>query len=149
MPRADSIPARRLSAASAFLLSVLGAALPLGAETLTWVPVEMAFLRVDDSAPKEWDVHQIEKKNDRFLVQLGGRCLFVDAAQKQVFELDSATIQREDSDLLWDPEDRPEKPEATSDWIVRDVGMALRIRMRLDSEGRTLDLQIPHPPSRP
>jgi hypothetical protein len=128
---------------------VLGAALPLAAETLTWVPVEMAFLRVDDSALKEWDVHQIEKKNDRFLVQLGGRCLFVDAAQEQVFELDPAAFQRRESNLLWDPEKRPEKPEPTSDWIVRDVGRALRIKMHLDSEGRTLDLQIPHPSSRP
>ena len=136
-------------AAAAFLLLAAVAALPASATPLTWIPAQRAMLRVDDQAVKEWDVFQVEKKNDRFLVQLGGRFLLLNAQQQQVFELDPATLQRKGSDLLWDPQDRPEKPLATSDWLVRDVGTAFRIRVRLEAEGRVLDLQLPHPNSRP
>ena len=138
-----------MASASVVLLAVAaGLAASAAAKPLTWKPVERAILRVDDQAVKEWDVYQVEKKNDRLLVQLGGRFLLVDAQQQQVFELLPATIERKGSDLLWDPVDRPEKPLATSNWAVRDVGPALRIRVRLDAEGRALDLQLPHPSSR-
>jgi hypothetical protein len=135
-------------AAAAFALLAAAAPTAAAGKPLTWKPAQQAILRVDDQAIKEWDAYQIEKKNDRFVVQLGGRFLLVDAAQQQVFELVPATIGRKGSDLLWDPADRPEKPLATSNWVVRDVGLALRIRVRLDAEGRTLDLQLPHSSSR-
>ena len=118
------------------------------AAPLVWKPVVNAFLRVNDQGLKEWSVFQIEKKNDRFLVQLADRFLLVDAQQKQVFELVPAKVGRSGPDVLWDPADKPAKPLATSAWLVRDVGLAERIRMRLDAEDRTLDLQVPHPPSR-
>ena len=152
--RISSHPRRRIVttlAAAAFALLAITAAAPAtaAAKPLVWKPALKAILRVDDQAVKEWDAFQIEKKNDRFLVQLGGRFLLVDAQQKQVFELAPATIERAGSDLLWDPANRPAKPLATSNWVVRDVGLALRIKVRLDAEGRTLDLQLPHPSSRP
>ena len=131
-------------AAAAFVM-LATAALPAAAgKPSIWKPAQQAILRVDDQAVKEWDVFQVEKKNDRLLVQLGGRFLLVDAAQQQVFELLPATIERKGAELLWDPADRPAKPLATSNWVVRDVGRALRIRVRLDAEGRALDLQVPH-----
>jgi len=132
------------AAALVLLAAVAAAPTPAAGNPLTWKPAQQAILRVDDQALKEWDVFQVEKKNDRFLVQLGGRFLLLDAAQKQVFELVPATIERKGSDLLWDPADRPAKPLATSNWAVRDVGPAQRIRVRLDAEGRALDLQVPH-----
>ena len=139
-----------VAAAAFVLLATVAAALPAAAagKPLIWKPAQQAILRVDDQAVKEWDVYQVEKNNDRHLVQLGGRFLLVDAAQQQVFELLPATIERKGSELLWDPADRPAKPLATSNWVVRDVGPALRIKVRLDAEGRALDLQLPHPSSR-
>ena len=120
------------------------------AEPLVWKYVLNAFLRVNDSGVKDWSVFQIEDRHDRFLVQLAGRILFVDASRKQVFDLIPSTLERNDSgDILWDPTDRPAKPLLTSEWIVRDVGLAYRIKMRLDDEDRTLDLQITHPAYRP
>jgi hypothetical protein len=136
-------------AAAALVLFATAGAAPAAAEQLTWKPAQLAMLRVNDAPPKEWDVFQIEKKDDRFVVQLAERFLLLDAVQRQVFELDPAAIERQGSDLLWDPERRPEKPLATSDWVLRDVGTAFRIRVRLDEEGRALDLQFPHPSSRP
>src|SRR3990172_3071394 len=135
-------------AAAFALLAAAGVASSAAGKPLTWKPAEQAILRVDDRAVKEWDVYQVEKKNDRFLVQLGGRFLLMDAPQQQVFELLPANIERQGADLLWDPVDRPEKPLATSNWVVRDVGLALRIKVRLDAEGRVLDLQLPRPSGR-
>ena len=145
---ATSPQRRSVATLAAAVLALLAAAAAAAGKPLTWKPAQQAILRVDDQAVKEWDAYQIEKKNDRFLVQLGGRFLLVDAAQQQVFELVPATIERKGPDLLWDPADRPEKPLVTSNWVVRDVGLALRIRVRLDAEGRALDLQLPHPSSR-
>lgn len=116
---------------------------------LLWKTVANAFLRVNDQGVKEWAVFQVEKKDDRFLLQLADRFLLVDAGQKQVFELAPADIERNGSDVLWDPANEPAKPLATSQWLVRDVGLAQRIKMHLDAEARTLDLQIPHRSSRP
>jgi hypothetical protein len=135
-----------IPAAVAFLAV---AAAVLAATPLVWKNVANAFLRVNDSGVKEWSVFQIEDKHDRFLVQLGERFLFVDANRKQVFELAPATLDGNESEILWDPNDKPARPLATSEWLVRDVGLAYRIKMRLNAEDRTLDLQIPHSASRP
>jgi hypothetical protein len=132
------------------LFALQGASAPEDkAAPLLWKTVTNAYFRVNDSGVKEWNMFQIEKKHDRFLVQIADRFLFVDADKKQVFELANAGIHRSGSDILWDPADKPARPLATSAWLVRDVGLAWRIKMRLDAEDRTLDLQIPHPASRP
>ena len=47
--------------------------------------------------------------------------------------------------ISWDPADHPAKPLETSDWIVRDVGLAYKISARLVTENHVMDLQIPHP----
>ena len=126
-----------------FLLGPLAAAKPL-----VWKPASKAFLHVNDAPPKEWDAFQVENKNDRFLVQIAQRFLLVDDQARQVFEVNPSAVERSGSNLLWDPDNKPEKALATSEWIVRNVGEALRIKVRLDAEDRTVDLQIPHPPSR-
>src|SRR5438045_3595064 len=114
-----------------------------------WKPARNAFLHVNDQPVKDWDAFEIEKKSDRYLLQLEGKYLLIDSQQKNVFELSERALQRQGSDLLWDPDTLPEKPIATSSWVVRDVGLALRIRFHLDQDSRDIDLQIPHKPSRP
>lgn len=133
---------------TAFILAILSITATATAKPLLWKAALGAFLHVNDQPIKEWDAFQIEKKNDRFLVKLGERFLLIDVQQKQVLELVPATIEHSGSDILWDPANRPEKPLATSNWLARNVGEALRIKVRLDAEDHTLDLQIPHPPSR-
>jgi len=119
------------------------------AAPLLWKSVANALLRVNDQGLKEWRVFQIEKKNARFLVQLADRFLLVDPPRKEVFDLAPEKVSPSGADVLWDPADRPAKPLATSGWLARDVGPAYRIRVRLDAEDRTLDLQVPHLSSRP
>lgn len=131
------------------VIALLALAAAAYAEPLLWRNAINAFLRVNDSGVKDWNVFQIENKHDRFLVQIADRFLFVDADRREVFELAPASLGRNGSDILWDPEEKPARPLATSEWLVRDVGLAYRTKMRLDAEDRTLDLQIPHPASRP
>jgi hypothetical protein len=134
----------------AICTALLAAAItsPAIAAPLVWKTIANAFLRVNDEGAKQWDVFQIEKKDDRYLLQLADRFLLIDTDRKQVFELASADIKYDGSDVLWDSANKPAKPLATSGWMVRNVGFAQRIKMRLDGEERTLDLQIPHPYSR-
>jgi len=103
------------------------------------------MLRIDDRPVNEWNIYQAGKKSNPLLLELGSRHLLVDEQRRQVFELASSKIVRKGADLYWALEDRPEKPLETSDWLVRDVGLAYRIKVRLVAEGRVLDLQIPHP----
>jgi hypothetical protein len=132
------------------LLEPQGASAPAdNSARLLWKNAVNAFLRVNDSGVKEWSVFQIEDKHDRFVVRLGERFLFLDANRKQVFELVPAKLEGDESEISWDPADKPARPLATSEWLVRDVGLAYRIKMRLNAEDRTLDLQIPHSASRP
>jgi hypothetical protein len=140
---------RNIRSAAFALLALTLFAQAVAAKPLLWKPVTNAFLRVNDQGLKEWSVFQVEKKDPRYLIQLADRFLLVDAQRKQVFELAPATIERSGSDMLWDAADKPSRPLATSAWLVRDVGLAYRIKMRLDAEDRTLDLQLPHPASRP
>ena len=141
--------ARQIGCVIAALLAVAALTPSAAGAPLLWKTVANAFLRVNDEGVKEWGAFQIEKKDDRFLLQLADRFLLVDTQQRQGFQLRSADIERNDSGLLWDPANKPAKPLATSGWLVRDVGLAQRIKVRLDAEDRTLDLQIPHRSSRP
>jgi hypothetical protein len=133
----------------AYLLIIAAAtAAPATAAPPVWKLITKAFLRINDEGVKDWSVYQIEKKDDRFLLQIGDRYFLIVPEAKQVFSLDSADIAHDGTDLQWDPAKIPAKPLATSEWLVRDVGFARRIKMRIDAENQTLDLQIPHPYSR-
>jgi hypothetical protein len=111
-----------------------------------WKISDQALLRVDDRAVKDWNIYQTGKKPNPLLLQMGPRYLLVDGRERQVFEVDPAKIEHKGAEgLSWDLADRPAKPLETSGWIVRDVGLAYRISVRLVAENHLLDLQIPHP----
>ena len=88
--------------------------------------------------------YQVGKKSDPLLFQMGNRFLLIDIHDKQLFELDPSKIEHKSGNLLWDSSDRPTSPLATSGWINNDIGGALRIGAKIDSESRVFDLQLPH-----
>jgi hypothetical protein len=141
---------RHLRLAIVALLVVAASAPPASGAPLLWKTVADAFLRINDEGVKEWNVFETEKKTkkekteDRFLIQIADRYLFVDSSQRKVFDLESASIVRSSDGVMWDPANLPADSLNTSEWLVRDVGVAQRIKMHLDDENRTLDLQIPH-----
>jgi hypothetical protein len=113
------------------------------AEKLTWKPLDDALLRIDDRAPKQWNLYHTGKKYDPLLLQLGTRALVIYVRYQSVYELSPAKLEHKGQDLLWRETDKPEKPVATSDWSTRDIGFAWRVRVKLTDEGRLIDIQIP------
>jgi len=140
------------TSAASFLGVVLIAAVALAiapavarTKPLDWKAAEQALLRVDDHPVSEWNLYQANKKDNRFLLRMNERLLFVDVATHQIFELDPSKIEHKGDDLVWDPDDRPDKPLETSGWVVKDVGSGYRFSAHLVAENHVLDVQIPHP----
>ena len=127
------------------LLLVLGMCAQ-AAEKVTWKPITDAILRIDDLAPKQWNLYHAGKKSDPLLLQLGSRALVIYVHNQAVYEISPTQLEHKGEDLLWRETDKPEKPLATSEWSTRDIGSAWRIRVKLVSEGRVVDIQIPEIP---
>ena len=116
------------------------------AEKIVWKPLDRVLLKVDEKPARIWSVYHVDKKDNLLLVALGRRYLLLDIREHQIYELDPAKLERRDKDLLWREADRPAKPLPTDEWTVRDVGPARRIRAKLASEGRVLEVQVPIQP---
>lgn len=137
--------ARKLAAGIAALALVLWARAN-AADKITWKPLVNAILRIDDSAPKLWNLYHTGRKIDPLLLQLGNRFLVVYIRNEAVYELSPAVLERKGSEWLWRETDKPDKPLPTSNWSTRDVGSAWRVQLNLADEGRHLDIEIPHMP---
>jgi hypothetical protein len=145
-----ALAANRKSAFAALLGACIVAGLAglvasAAGKAIAWKPAEQALMRVDDRAVKDWNVYQAGKKDNRLLLQIGARFLLVDTSDRMVFELVPSKIEHHGDELLWNPDDRPDKPLETSEWIVKDVGLAYRFSARLVAENHVIDVQIPHP----
>lgn len=112
---------------------------------VTWKPLTQALLRVDDHPVKDWNIYGENKKADPLLLEMGNRFLLIQIHERKIFELAPAKIEHKGAELLWDPAGLPAEPLASADWLIKDVGFAYRINMRLVAENHVLDLQLPHP----
>lgn len=132
---------------SAIVLALVPLAGPVrGADKpVAWKPIDQALLRMDDQPVKSWNVYQEGKKSDPLLLAMGNRFLLIEIHDHKIFELEPAKVEHKGSDLLWDPAERPAEPLATTDWVIRDVGLAYRVAFRLEAEKHAFDLQLPHP----
>jgi hypothetical protein len=137
----------RVSKLGDFAALLLGLTLAAhAAEKVTWKPIADAVLRIDDRAPKQWSLFHAGKKYDPLLLQLGSRVLVIYVRNQAVYEILPAHFEHKGENLMWREADKPEKPLATSDWSMRDIGSAWRVRVKLTEEGRLVDIQIPQMP---
>ena len=116
------------------------------ADKIVWKPIPQVVLRIDDQAPKIWNVYRTAKKADPLLLQIGARMLVIYIHNQEVYEIKPEQVDHKGVDLLWREADKPNKPLATSDWNVKDVGSATRILIKLTGEGRMVNIEIPHMP---
>ena len=116
------------------------------ADKIVWKPIPDAILQIDERPVKLWNLFQAGKKIDPLLLQLGARSLVIYVRHQQVYEIKSGQLEHKGEDLLWHESDKPAKHLATSDWSTRDIGSAIRIRVKLAEEGRLIDIQIPQMP---
>lgn len=114
-------------------------------KAVAWKPIDQVLLRVDDQPVKNWNLYQQGKKSDPLLLAMGNRFLLIEIHDHEIFELAPDKVEHKGTDLLWDPAERPAEPLATSDWIIRDVGLAYRVAFRLEAEKHDYDVQLPHP----
>ncbi len=115
-------------------------------DKIVWKSVPNAILQVDSRAPKIWNVYQAGKKFDPLMLQIGSRYLVIYVRKMEVYEIAPEQLEHKGEELLWREVDKPVKPLATSDWSTKDVGSASRILVKLASEGRMIDIQIPQMP---
>jgi hypothetical protein len=112
---------------------------------VTWKVIDDVLFRVNDAPVKVWGVYQTGKKRDPLLLQMGNRFLLIKIHDRQLFEVDPTKVQHKTDDLLWDPSDHPAQPLATSDWDASDTEAVFRIRAKISTEDRLLDIELPHP----
>lgn len=117
-------------------------------ERVHWKSVDRAQLKIDDKAPLTWNVYRPDKKKvtNQVLVLLGRRYIALDTKAKtayQVFPSDLTVSggEVESGDLF-----KSNRVLPSSDWIVRDVGPAERIQLRLKDYGRMIEVMLPHLP---
>jgi hypothetical protein len=111
----------------------------------SWKMIDDALFRVNDAPVKEWGVYQTGKKRDPLLIQMDKRFLLLKIHDRQLFEVDPAKVQRKSEELLWDPTDHPAQPLSTTEWDAGDTEAVFRIRAKISSEDRLLDIELPHP----
>ena len=135
-----------------FSMAVLGAvaaavsAQASRAEELVWKPVSNGVLKMDDRPVKRWEIYVTRKKEYLLLLAIGERFLLLDTQARAIYELAPATLKRRQNEVRWNAATLPTQPLPSTDWTIRDVGPARRIRLRLTGEGRVLEVQVPiHP----
>lgn len=136
-------------------ISLLGVALvlSLGAraaaregDKINWRPLEDAQLKLEGRPLKKWNVYAAEKRKNLVLIQLGRRYLVVDLKARAVYELPPSDVQQNGKDFQSEDPTAGGRSLPTSDWLVRDVGPAELVRMKLGDYGRMVEIQLPHRP---
>jgi hypothetical protein len=108
----------------------------------TWKSVEFAIVKVNDEAPKSWNLYHTEKKG-LLLLHLWKRYLLIDMNEEEAYEIDPQTVKAAGEKVEWSLSEKPEQPLDTPEWKSRDIGPMQRTRFRLGKNGSFLELQIP------
>jgi hypothetical protein len=114
-------------------------------QTILWKPETTALLKLNGRPVKTWSVYRAEKKKDWILVQLGRRFLLLDTKQHTVRELDPATVKPNGKNVECPEPQGQERRIESTDWVMRDIGPAQLVRLKLLDYGGVLDVQLPHP----
>jgi hypothetical protein len=130
--------------AAAAALCAIGVRTPAKDKPASWKVIDDALFRVNDAPVKDWGVYLTGKKRDPLLVQMNSRFLLIKIHDRQIFEVDSSKVQHKTDEILWDPSDQPAQPLATTDWDVRDTEAVFLIRVKIATEDRLLDIELPH-----
>ena len=139
----------RRSIPGAFLLVIfLLATISPAADKTAWKLIEAALLKIDEKPVKLWTLYREEKDKHakRLLLQLGARFLLIDTEIREVNEFRPENIERRGKELRMNRTGPPAKVLATSDWQLREAGLVRIIHVRLNEEGRVIEIQLPSIP---
>ena len=132
----------------AILLLIATSSASAQGERVHWKPVNLAQIKLDEKTPLAFNVYRPDKKKDSHfvLILLGRRYIELDVKAKLAYSVPFADVRKTGSDLESDNFAVPSRVLATSDWSVRDVGPAELIKLTLGDYGRSLAVELPHPP---
>jgi hypothetical protein len=130
------------------LLAIASAGTANDGERIHWKPVDRAQLKIDDKPPLTWNVYRPDKKKvtNQVLVLLGKRYIALDTKAKLAYQVFPTDLSMNGSDIESGDLFKSERVLPSSDWVVRDVGPAERIQLRLKDYGRLIEVMLPHPP---
>lgn len=152
--RVSRIWARRLLAGrvavvpALVLLALAASAKANDGERVHWKSVDRAQLKVDDKAPLTWNVYRPDKKKvtNQVLLLLGRRYIALDTKAKLAYQVFPSDLSVNGSDVESGDLFKSDRVLPSGDWIVRDVGPAERVQLRLKDYGRLIEVILPHPP---
>jgi hypothetical protein len=116
--------------------------------TIRWKAVPVAQLKLDGKTPLTFNIYQPDKKKESnlLLILLGHRYLALDTKAKLVYSVLLTDLHAVDKDYESDDLTQPSRVIPSTEWVVRDVGPAESIRLKLGDYGRALEIQLPHMP---
>jgi hypothetical protein len=121
--------------------------------TIHWVSVAEAQVKLDDKTPLAWNVYQPDKKNKKdkkvsnlVLILLGHRYLLLDTRARAVYEVPLTVVKAQKDGFDSGDLTQQSTVVPSTDWSSRDVGPAEIIQVTLGDYGRVLQISLPHPP---
>jgi hypothetical protein len=113
-----------------------------------WKSIPAAQIKIDDKTPLTWNIFQTgqKKEGNLVLVLLGRRYIALDIKARIAYAVLPADVQPRGADLESGDLFVQAKVLPTENWLLRDVGMAELIKLKLNDYGTTLQIQLPHPP---
>jgi hypothetical protein len=134
--------AAALLACFAFLAVSPAAARP---KDLTWKPVTMALLKLNNHPVKTWDILQPDKDRNLVLVQVNKRWFLFQLKQKRLYSVARSLYKADGDNLIGPGPDRDTPRVKTDGWDSHDVGPAQQITVTLAESGDVLAIELPHP----
>jgi hypothetical protein len=126
----------------AALLSISLASVVYAQNKAIWKSVEFAIVKIDDQAPKSWNMYHTDKRGV-LLLRMWKRYLLIDLNEQQVFDIDPGKVTVQTDSVAWAFADKPVQELDISEWKERNVGSVDRVRFRLPKEGPVVELQLP------
>jgi hypothetical protein len=116
------------------------------ADNITWEAYDKAILRIDGDPPKIWGLYHSThgKQNEVILLLWDKRFLKLNTRFKEVQELDPLSIVHKSKRLESPSDDKAATILPSTEWILRDVGSAYRIRFILNEEKHEIEINLPH-----
>jgi len=113
-----------------------------------WKSIPAAQIKIDDKTPLAWNIFQTGQKKEAnlVLVLLGRRYIALDIKARIAYAVLPADVQPRGAELESGDLFVQAKVLPTENWLLRDVGMAELIKLKLNDYGTTLQIQLPHPP---
>jgi hypothetical protein len=124
------------------LLSLSSASAVYAQNKAIWKPVEFAIVKIDDQAPKSWNMYHTDRRGV-LLLRIWKRYLLIDLNEQQVHDIDPSTVTVETDSVAWSTADKPAEELDISEWNERNVGSVDRVRFRLPTHGPVVELQLP------